>query len=330
MRLDRYFNLRNQAGRVLYTFYKQFKKDRQILTTTIKILDLNKNFDYLNDTLKLIEKNFDYPANHAFQVDFYPLFTNCSNNINYILLSTKGAVIGHIGAIKKIFSYKNEKILVLLIGGIVIDKEFQGKGLLNNLFEKLFSDELAKDISLALLWSNKTKLYEKFGFYESGEIIQTNNQTFYQNFVHFKKCKLKDLSTKEIYELKKIYDHHHDSYMTIERQISDWECLKHITSADFFIQKNEHGIIDKYFVINKGADLKDIIHEFACAPSKKTELINLLKTSMLWLPKDLNNYKLLDQDTVEKSSILFTAFFKNFSNKDMSSLPFYISGLDSV
>lgn len=243
--------------------------------------------EYLEKTLELIENAFNYPHDHNFSNDFYPLMESENHQHNHILINEEGTILGHIGVKLRKISFQNANLDCALLGGIAINPTFQGKGL----FKKLMSEVLSiykNEVGLFILWSNKFELYEKFQFHKAGAQIQTGNQDQLSPYLKslFKKTKFENLSENETQQIINIYeDVTSKNYLTFERTKKDWDSLKKIESIDLYILETNDGKILSYFCQNKGHDLTNIIHELGYLAFYKKEIFKLLKDQKLWLPE---------------------------------------------
>ncbi len=77
---------------------------------------------YYKDTIRLIETGFNYPDDHHFDIDFYPLISK-DNLVNCHILIDNNKVIAHIGTLPKLLNDQQ----VILMGGIVVYSNYQKK-----------------------------------------------------------------------------------------------------------------------------------------------------------------------------------------------------------
>ena len=287
----------------------------------------NNNFEYietslfnhshlLDETLKLIEESFNYfpLGKYHYIEDFYPLFSSSNRKGNHLLLDSKSSkVIGHIGVLKRFLLVNNHLIPIALIGGISIHPDFRKKGLFSVFFNhvlKYYQDQVA----FMTLWSSETSLYSKFGFYEAGIQIQVGNNPFELSQIdqsNFKLIKTKIINVDEttLNTIKKIYQEYvlKKNYISVYRSDDDWASLSKISSSDLYLAMQKENIIG-YFVVNKGMDLQNIIHEFACVIENEDLFFNSLSKFKFWVPyfQELFNSIFNKYD----SSFLFQASFK--------------------
>lgn len=239
--------------------------------------------DSFEEVVKLIEKSFNYNDKHSYSTDFSPLM-NSTNWQNLHILKDEQRVIAHIGA--RIVKTVNN-IPLLLLGGIAVEKEHQGEGHFSELFEKvinLYKDEVA----LVMLWSDLDGLYKKFNFHEAGVLIQTGDEEFTDEKavnLGFKKLPLAHLGADKLSQLRKCFESSiNNQFVSVQRSPMDWGAVATISSTDLYVHE-ENELIDFYFFINKGMDLKNIIHEFAGLNNVVTnQSLEKLKPFKTWTP----------------------------------------------
>lgn len=296
-----------------------------------KIYSLEKKYEYLDRVISLIENSFQYSSKNSFAIDFAPLLSKRNLKNCYIIIdeNTK-KLAGHVGTLPRVIGNNISETKIVMIGGVAVDRNFRSLGLLKKLLTFIFSSE--QNASLYLLWSDKNKLYEKFDFYEYGEIIQTNQRTFNPNdFPEFTCFKSSDLSLVEDLYMN-------NDLISIKRDTNDWKDLQKIRSINLYISNNKK----EYFIMNKGQDLSGIIYEYSC--SKKT--LEKLSAYKLWSCRK-------NQDDLIFSKKSFSIFMSLIKIANQNSLEnffqdlnltegslkdrletikdrFWISGLDSI
>ncbi|MEI8347916.1 MAG: GNAT family N-acetyltransferase, partial [Pseudomonadota bacterium] len=240
--------------------------------------DFQKNPEFFDPTIQMIERAFGYSADYKYAVDFFPLFDARYRSRNHILIDqVREKVVGHIGV--KIHQLGNLQgslsMPVAFLGGIAIDLDHQKQGLLKEMLP-LVLQKYQNDVGLFLLWSNLSEVYAKFGFQEIGEVAQTGETPLPSEIEGFEKSKLDNLNAADYQQVKKLYlEFVVGQFITVLRQDRDWQMLRFVSSTDLYLHRDSRGSVDLYFMANKGQDLPGIIHEIA---GTKTALD-------LWLPK---------------------------------------------
>ena len=274
---------------------------------------LSLNPEYFEEVIRLIEEEFHYSENQSFEMDFAPLIDplNFENCFLYIDNETN-KVAAHLAVCIRTLVKGNIETKIAMIGGIVTSKNHRNKNLFKNLMEHaLLTYE--SQVSLFILWSDIEGLYEKFSFYRSGGIIETGkrNLSASERPGGYEKTKFKNLSVKDYEKIINLYHSFNEQYFfTIKRTEKDWSIIKDMTSIDLYIKRNQQSEIVKYFCINKGRDLTNIIHEVSG--------LNQAEYSLLL--KDLEGYKIwLPETELDKTSsreIFYTAFMR-LGNKSL-------------
>lgn len=227
---------------------------------TVIISNLEENPSKSEETLNLIEKEFNYSKENSFKVDFYPLF-NKNNYKNCLILIDviSKSVIGHLGFTRRKFIIKGNEHLILLIGGVCIKTEYQGKGLSNILMDHAL--EINNDCALSCLWSDKLDYYRKKNFIP----CVTLNETFVsiKDGVKLVQVPFGSLTSADKEQLSLLYEK--SSNLQLYRDPTDWLNILQVNSARLFIERNDKKQIINYFIKDKGQDLTDVIHEYSSA-----------------------------------------------------------------
>ncbi len=277
------------------------------------ITNLADSPQYQKETLKLIEKSFQYSSPFKFDVDFAPLY-NERNFKNCHILLENDEVIGHIGCLQKDIELLS-KHKVNMFGGIVIKDEYRGQGKFNLLFSHVLS--LYSEACLSFLWSEKLALYERFHFYPCVNLIHylKSEKPFGSNW---HETKLASLTSEDLRQLKELYSASDE--IRISRSEKDWEELALITSARLFIKKQGNKI-KNYFFIDKGQDLTEIIHEYGKIDDH--ELSEMINIGNVWTPyiseKNFSCRELFGSVAKIESANAFKTFLAEFAGAEFIS-----------
>lgn len=289
-------------------------------TDHLKIISLNERPHLKEKTIKLIEECFEYTKS-SFAIDFYPLINDNNLNNCFIVLS-ENEPIAHIGISHRKLNLFSIKYPISLIGGVCVNNNFRGKGIFRKLITHA-SNESKKNMSIfSLLWSDQSEIYNKLSFFECGEQISTGAQDIDESELFkkgWKKTKYSFLSDQQKKEIHEIYnDFQSKNFCYLERNSQHWSEIEKITSSDLFL-KNEDGLIQNYFFINKGHDLENIIYEIG-ANSSYLNNLQELKEYKVWLPRNNNIY--------EKSNELM--YFALMSIGETSGLSDFLSNMFNI
>lgn len=298
------------------------------LFTNYRITTLEKEPSKIGETIELLESAFAYDSENSFQSDFYPLLNNSNYQNCHIMVSlTDDKVAAHIGVLMKRLGTKSFMTNVAFIGGIAVRKDQQKLGIFSHLFRYIIK-EYEDQASMMLLWSDRLDMYEKFYFYPAIGQIQTGSEPKLGEKVlnEFIKTDFTSISENDLNEIKDIYRKDTSkNYTTTMRTSADWKNIAKIKGADLYVKKIDDKVVS-YFIINKGFDLKNIIHEVGFRKSEKQSFINLLKENQVWLPEAEN---LFTNGHFEKHFMAlikigdlkrFNRFIKTWSNGEMTVL----------
>lgn len=222
------------------------------------IVTLKEKPHLLEATLKLIEKSFHYKEPFHFKIDFAPLMDESNHHHCFILIDENEKILAHIGFRSVNFNLKDEIHALGMLGGIAVSEDERGKGHFKDLFSHVMVEK-KDDVAFFLLWSDQQSLYAKFGFRLCGSQFELSKKTTPQNF---EKTKLHQLSSQERAQIQTLYrNSFQKKFLTVDRNIHDWEILAKITSADLYF-KRTGSIISDYFFLGKGQDLTGTIFEY--------------------------------------------------------------------
>ena len=271
------------------------------------ITTLSENPEYFEEVIALIEEEFHYSANHCFEIDFAPLVNPLNfENCYFYLDKETNQVAAHLAISYRTLIKDEHALKIGLIGGIATRKNYKKKNLFRNLMNHVL--EISKqEIALYILWSDIEGLYEKFNFYRSGGLIETGKSNFSTSPrpIGFEKTYFPKLSESDFKQITYLYKNFNEQYFfTIKREENDWSIIKEMTSVDLYIKRNAEGLITKYFCVNKGRDLTDIIHEVSALNLNEfKKLLKLISPFKTWLPET-------EQDKLRNNEFFYTAFYK--------------------
>lgn len=213
--------------------------------------------EYYEQMISLVENSFGYKPAYNIARDFAPLFSKNSKADNILFFDKNNQLIGHIGLLKKNIVYKECRFPVILLGGVCVASKYRGQGHLKEMMAEALS-LFEGQYLFAFLWSSMTEMYEKFGFYEAGQVVQTGNQGFVTPPSGFKKVDIDKCPQSTWKWIQDSYNNRpsHEAYL--ERTPFDWEIIQEMKSVSLYVNE----VSKEYFMINKGMDLPGIIHEY--------------------------------------------------------------------
>ncbi len=298
------------------------------------ILQLSEHADAAKNALNLVSNAFEYAHHNDVQVDFYPIL-NKENWNNFYFIKNNNNVVASAAYVNKLLKTPKATLPITMIGAIATDANYQKRGYASALIEHIIA--LNKDsVGLIFLWSDLASLYSKFEFEQIGRqyVYKSKTQTSWIGPKTFHS--LNDIEKSKIKILYKKYIQ--NRYCTIDRDDQTWNQIENISSALFYHSPS----LDRYFVVHKGQDLTNIIHEYAFDPALGNKIFDFPQEFQFWSPEKIKEYP-TEQE-------LYSCLVRN-ANKDIlnpflfsleietenwrqifsqTQYPFYISGLESV
>lgn len=258
--------------------------------------------EYVKETVKLIEKEFGYDESHSFAVDFYPLMNQKNHHQCFIAIENK-KVIAHLGVLIRKIPFNNGSLSIAMYGGIAVDQSMQGRGVFKKLFNHVLSQY--KEIGLHLLWSEKTELYRKFNFIPA---IEMNEYLPQQTKHSFKvlRSSIKEIDEAQLNTIKNLYNQNDE--LRIKRDDEHWSDLKKIESTDLYLIYNGNELIN-YFLMNKGADLTGIIHEYGHINEEQLSLFQNYGSIWTTFQSNHKNYKTLLASIIKVGNLKYFSEF---------------------
>tara|TARA_B100000925_G_scaffold287020_1_gene265626 strand:+ start:605 stop:1492 length:888 start_codon:yes stop_codon:yes gene_type:complete len=238
--------------------------------------DINNSFN-LNYIISEVETSFGYIEPYKLKIDFFPLFTSESLVNSHFLLFNK-KIVGAIFCSLRKLEISNNTFTTACLGGIFIKEEYRGKGLFTPFFNStLFSLQKKINPDLFLLWSENNDLYKRFNFEEMGSTYyEHHNNPLTYKLENFQSMPICELSTKQLNQVKSLYNT--DLVVkSLVREVSDWKNIKRISSMNIFYRLSTAGVIEAYFIKDKGMDFNGIIHEFTNDPLTKKAIESFSK-----------------------------------------------------
>lgn len=266
---------------------------------------------YFEETIQLIEKSFHYKKPFSFKEDFAPLVDSSNHHNCFITIDENNKVIAHVGMKDKIIRVNGKDHAVCFLGGIAVDEERRGEGLLRSLMEDVISEKRS-DCAFFLLWSDQEKLYNKFGFTLCGPQYEYLKS---EGTGKFEKTKYSELSPQDKgaihYLFEKSFSH---LSLTPVRKAEDWDLISKTTSADLFIKRDKQRVLS-YFFMNKGQDLSGIIYEYGYQGDLKDFTDEAKTYGTLWSPVPLSetNTQQFQFMLAPADRRMFTAFIHDYT-----------------
>jgi predicted acetyltransferase len=264
----------------------------------MEVKNLQNDPTQLPKCLHLIEESFSYEEQYSYAEDF-KLLINESNYRNCFYLQDNENIVCTVFALPRELIHKSSALPVIFIGGISVNKDYQGQGHFRTLLEAVLS--FYSDNALYLLWSDLSSMYEKFNFYEFGLIQEVTGQNT--------EATLTPISSSAFQDLSNQYNQLSQQFILPRRSKSDWDILKSTSSIQKLTDQ------ENIYFIDKGMDLKNIIHE--CYPLN----INNQTPYTLWSFKEseLSNNQARYTGFMRLGNIeVLSTFISSISNQRLS------------
>jgi hypothetical protein len=195
------------------------------------------------------------------------------------------------------------------IGGVASLPEFRGQGLASKLVERCVEDLRQQGAALAFLWSDQHDFYRNLGFElvgrqwmvvlpkekvallrEEAERLRLEHRQNSNKFSFSTNASIAAQAGKSLYDLHSL---------RIERSAVDFAKLISSKGAKVFTAEL-NGKLEAYFIVGKGIDLKNHVHEWA---GSEEAMLSLLAFALDTIGNDLTF--LSPQFTSEEAPILY-------------------------
>lgn len=270
----------------------------------------NPNTNDLPKLIAQISKAFLYNKDEGDVSKDFPQLYN-PLNIKHLWAAYEGEnLVAHAGNYPVVMRVENLALPVIGIGGVYTEAEFQGQGVASKLVQNCCDQGAKEGAALAFLWSDKHEFYAKQGFYLAGRqwTVEFDPKDASKLRAQGEKSlKAKDIRVVEgecgvdfLAQSKRLLD----SYpLGISR--TEEEHKKYLASGSCKVISAWAGKeLVGYFLLGKGKDLQNYIHEWAgsegalhhlaaeCLETFNTKL-NLL--SPQFMPDEVNWIYSLDE-----------------------------------
>lgn len=230
----------------------------------------NPNQVELIDLISRVSAAFSYTKEEGTVARDFPLFYNI-HNLKHLWAAYEGEkLIGHAGYFPAVLRVENLPLLVAGIGGVYTEADHQGQGLGTKLIEKNIFEAKKNGAALAVLWSDRHDFYGKMGFYLTGRQWTIVLEPKFSAALHDRGTQLHlDKSSLEIFEggddsnfLRQ--SHEMISHLPIGVSRTLEEHTAYLASGSCRVISAWAGNeLAAYFVIGKGKDLTNCVHEWA-------------------------------------------------------------------
>lgn len=187
----------------------------------------------------------------------YPSLFGAYPGGDSLFVEKEGQIVCHVGCMVREFQHPQFRMKVGLIGSVVTDFRFRGEGFASQLLREAIRILKSKGCQSAVLWSDKPDFYQPLGFFRAG---REHDFRFTPESVGDSIESLREgFDDGEVNRLWRLY---HRGEYRLDRSLEEMKALLRVPAARVFITERE-GLLTSYFVVNKGADFTNYIHEWA-------------------------------------------------------------------
>jgi GNAT superfamily N-acetyltransferase len=122
----------------------------------------------LPDLIRMVSQALGYNKEEAGVARDFPQLYHPNNSKHLWLAAQKELLLAHAGFYPSVMQLEGGALPVAAIGGVCTQDEHQGKGLASQLVEKCVQEAAKEGAALVFLWSDKHDFYKKMGFHLIG------------------------------------------------------------------------------------------------------------------------------------------------------------------
>ncbi|MGZ3695837.1 MAG: GNAT family N-acetyltransferase [Bdellovibrionota bacterium] len=224
----------------------------------------------LHELISRISTAFSYTKEEGTVARDFPLFYNIHNLPNLWAAYEDGKLVGHAGHFPAVLRVENLPLSVVGIGGVYTEADYQSQGIGTKLLEKNIQEAQRQGAALAILWSDRHEFYGKLGFYLTGRQWTIVLDPKFAPALHDRGEKEHlDRSSLEFFEggddsnfLRQSHEMISHLPLGVSRTLE--EHTTYLSSGSCKVISAWAGNeLAAYFVIGKGKDLTNCIHEWA-------------------------------------------------------------------
>ena len=206
------------------------------------------------------------PDGLPFDIDLeYPIVLNKQNKSLSHCIFESDRMIGHATVWPRhlLLNGKKSDEKIALIGNVATDSEFRGRGVMRQLFNKIYTFADSNNLKALILWSDLHQFYQNLGFRSLGKerryFIEKSQLDTFKGINAI--CELADSQNVENHFLAQLFAIRPSIGLTIHRSPSEFNKLLTIPKTYLYISF-EKNIPTSYIIIGKGYDMEGVIHEW--------------------------------------------------------------------
>ncbi|MGE0172807.1 MAG: GNAT family N-acetyltransferase [Oligoflexales bacterium] len=210
---------------------------------------------------QLRAKNPLFPVEHEYPI----VLDQKMAMLSYCMMNDNNEVVAHANLWPRRFitgESSNQSYNVGLVGNVATDKRWQNKGLMRKLFGYLESIARKQNLDALILWSDLVQFYQNLGFSSLSREFRFHIE---RKSSAPGKTDLFMIDTKSVTigDARKLLDIRYKVPFTLERSPEEFLQLLTIPATYLFIRLGREEI-ERYYLIGKGYDMVNVIHEWGC------------------------------------------------------------------
>ena len=219
----------------------------------------------------------------------YPLVLNAKNNSYSHCMLIDQKIVAHANlwprsVISPTTSLGSQKIG--LIGNVVTHPEWQNKGLMACLLQKLEAEARLQKLQRLILWSDLRQFYQKMGYTSFGQELRLFfNQERLPKKLKRTAVKVKEVDPQDLSNdaLETMFALRPPTPLTLQRSLTEFRHLLSIPATHLFISTRDSQITG-YGIVGKGYDMYGVLHEWGIVDPKAILLMIKVIITSLNLP----------------------------------------------
>lgn len=200
---------------------------------------------------KSLRREYSFPI----QQEYPSLFNRKFGGVS-LIEKVNHQIVSHVGYVVKEYRHRHFQAKVGMIGSVVTDKQYQGRGFASRLLKQALHEMSQQGVDIVVLWSDKPEFYEKLGFVKAGQEL---------DFVIDSQKKINStLSARKLHlenDLRAVFQLYSENEFQVLRTLEEMKAFLSIPEVQCYVME-QSGVIASYLCVNKGADFTGVIHEW--------------------------------------------------------------------
>lgn len=188
----------------------------------------------------------------------YPLMLGPhSCGVGFGIYNSSSRLVTHVGTLTRTLSWKTWEVKVALIGSVATEPEHEGHGLASRTLQAAHDALTQQGVSLVFLWSEPRRLYAQCGYQPIGRTLLFS----LAGKATVQALKTSDWVTLQSSQAAQFLSLQRPAYCTFRRTEAETRQLLQIPHVRL-LGWQPHGSLRTVVAVGKGADMRDICHEF--------------------------------------------------------------------